>query len=337
MDKQKTLRKGYTTGVHSSFAFRNALDIFLSTDNLTISKTNKMDNDDLDVTKGCEIVVTISNNLKDLKTNPIPHNSYIFKSNTNTINIYAGYGVGIVTKDGLKPPKDHPAINPIALQALKDIFQTLTKNYTNKDIFCTISITNGETIAKQTANSKVGVLGGLSILGTSGWVKPISATAYINSIKEELNFIKTNNYNDVILTLGNSSLQYAKSKYNYEQIVEIGNFIYDSIKLSQDLKISNIVLICGIGKLTKIAQGFKNTHNRFGSIDFKELQILIYKNLNIKVDIEQTKTVKGISTQLNKIDKEQEFINLIRDIAYRQLNQWFKNINIKIEISEIKL
>jgi cobalt-precorrin-5B (C1)-methyltransferase len=337
MQKQKILRKGYTTGVHTSFAFRSALDIFSSTNNLTITKTNKIDNDDLDVTKGCEIVVSLSYDINELVINTISHTPYIFTQNKNILKIYAGQGVGIVTKDGLKAPKNYPAINPIPLEALENIFKNTTLKSIDKTIFCTVSISNGETIAKQTANSKVGVLGGLSILGTSGWVKPISATAYINSIKEELNFIKANHYDNVVLTLGNSSLQYAKKNYNYEQIVEIGNFIYDSIELSNTLGMKNITLICGIGKLTKIAQGFKNTHNRFGSIDFKKLQILIHKNLNIKVDIEQTKTVKGISIQLKKLDLEKDFINLMKNIAYIQLNQWFKNINIKIEIPEMGL
>jgi cobalt-precorrin-5B (C1)-methyltransferase len=127
MIDNKPLKKGYTTGVHTSFAFKSALECFISTNFLSISKTNKMDNDDLDVTKGCEIIVSISNNKTDLIINNIKHQPYILKSKNNICEIYAGNGVGIVTKDGLKPPKKHPAINPIPLQNLDNIFQKIKK------------------------------------------------------------------------------------------------------------------------------------------------------------------------------------------------------------------
>jgi len=222
------LKKGYTTGVHTSFAFRSALNIHIKTQQLTISKTNKMDNDDLDVTKGCQIIVTISNNLDHLKLNKIPHNPYIFKNQKSTLYIYAGDGVGVVTKDGLKPPKNHPAINPVPLKSLKDIFNSYN---TTQDIFCTVGVKDGEKLAQQTANSKVGILGGISILGTMGYVKPISATAYIHSIDQELNYAKANGYKTVIFTLGNSAYKLAQTIQNVD-IIEIGNFVYDGIKLA---------------------------------------------------------------------------------------------------------
>ncbi|HHB93732.1 MAG TPA: cobalt-precorrin-5B (C(1))-methyltransferase, partial [Campylobacterales bacterium] len=107
-----TLRRGYTTGVHASFAFKSALEAFCSTREKAVSITYKMDNDDLDITKGCKIVVTLSDKKDDLQLNSIEHNPYIIDS----LEIYAGVGVGVVTKDGLKPPKGYPAINPTPLK-----------------------------------------------------------------------------------------------------------------------------------------------------------------------------------------------------------------------------
>ncbi len=314
------LRRGYTTGVHTSFAFKSALDTFLITNQKSISITKKMDNDDLDITKGCEIVVTISDRLDDLKLNSISHNPYIL----NNLKLYAGIGVGIVTKEGLKPPKDYPAINPTPLKAIENIYNRFGKK---RKIFVSISVTNGKELAKQTANNKVGVLGGISILGTTGFVKPISSTAYINSIRTELNFIKANSFNKAILTLGNSSFNYAKEHYKKEQIVEIGNFVYDSFKIADELKIEEIVFICGIGKAVKVAQGYKNTHNRFGSIDFIKLKNNIKEELGIDVDIEKSKTVKGLSLQLKEIGKIKNFFKIIVKTTNNRLNRWFIDFN----------
>eukprot|EP01155_Anaeramoeba_flamelloides_P039888 Anaeramoba_flamelloidesc32876_g3_i2.p1 GENE.c32876_g3_i2~~c32876_g3_i2.p1 ORF type:complete len:111 (-),score=5.82 c32876_g3_i2:57-389(-) len=109
MDK-KVLKKGYTTGVHTSWAFKSALEHFIKFKETSISKTNKMDNDDLDVTKGCEIVVTITDNKNDLELNPLSKKPYILESKLANLELYAGTGVGVVTKKGLKPQKDFPAI-----------------------------------------------------------------------------------------------------------------------------------------------------------------------------------------------------------------------------------
>ena len=217
MIKEK-LKRGYTTGVHTSFAFKSALQTFIATKQLSISKTIKMDNDDLDVTKGCEIIVIITENKDDLVLNKIEHKPYIFKNTNCNLELYAGVGVGIVTKDGLKPPKNHPAINPKPLEVLRELFQNSKFKIQNSKLFCTAEVINGHKISKQTANKKVGILGGISILGTTGFVKPISSTAYIDSINEELNFAKANGYDTIIFTLGNTAYSKAikHSKLNIQ-------------------------------------------------------------------------------------------------------------------------
>ena len=321
MGDKKVLKKGYTTGVHTSFAFLSALNTFLSTSKLSISKTNKNDNDDLDVTKGCQIVVTISHTKDDLLLNNKEHKPYILDNNNYTLEIYAGVGVGVVTKDGLKPPKNYPAINPVPLEAIANIYQT--KNNIDQNLYCSISVTNGETIAKQTANAKVGVVGGISILGSTGWVKPISASAYIHSIDAELNYAKANNYDTIVFTLGNSAYKKAIGQDNSYYIVEIGNFIYDGIKLAVEKEFKNIELWLGIGKAVKIAQGFKNTHNRFGSIDFNQLQNFV------NIDISGIITVKGIRELLG--DDTKKFDDRIVLDVKNQLYSWF-NKDIKIRI-----
>ena len=327
----KKLRKGYTTGLHASFAFKSALEAFLVTKATATSITHKMDNDDLDVTKGCEIVVSVSDKFENIAINKISHKPYAI----GNLKLFAGVGVGVVTKDGLKPPKGYPAINPTPLKAIEDIYAHLCRDE-GIPTYASISVTNGEKLAKQTANTKVGVLGGISILGTTGYVKPISASAYMDSIKTELQVAKSNGYNQAILTLGNTSFTYAKEHYNEVQIVEIGNFVYDALAIVESLGFKSAVFVCGIGKATKVMQGYKNTHNRFGSIDFVALKEQIVNELKVNIDIESTKTVKGVTKQLKDLDLTRElidnFYNMIEENSKKELSRWFKTLDTKIVI-----
>jgi cobalt-precorrin-5B (C1)-methyltransferase len=327
MSKQE-LRKGYTTGVHACFCFANALESFLSTKEKSICKTLKMDNDDLDVTRGCEIIVSISQNRDELELNAHKQTPQTFTCKNNKIEIYAGVGVGVVTKKGLKIEPNFPAINPVPLKAMRDVFKKLIKNKNNIKLYCTISITDGENIAKQSANSKVGVLGGLSILGTTGFVKPVSSSAYIDSVKIEIDFVKANQYDKLVLTLGNSAFSEAKTRFKEEQIVEIGNFVYDALELAMKNRIKKILFMCGIGKMTKVAQGFKNTHNRFGVIDFEALSMDIKESLHVNIDTKKSATVKGLLEQLDK----EKFYRMIENRANCIINDWFKNIDIELEV-----
>lgn len=330
----KVLRRGYTTGAHTFMIFSSALDYFLATKFLAISKTNKMDNDDLDVTKNCELVVTISDNLADLQLNQTSHNPQVCMVETNKLSIYAGKGVGVVTKKGLKISPDFPAINPVPLNAMFEIFKKQCTGHKNLDLKCSVSITDGENISKQTANSKVGVLGGLSILGTTGIVKPVSSSAYIDSVKTEIEFAKQNEFNPLIFTLGNSAFRVSKEKYDEAQIVEVANFVYDSIEISTNLNIPKVVFVCGIGKMTKVYQGFKNTHNRFGTIDFVQLKADIKNEIGYEVDIESTKTVKGISQELEKVGLVDDLYTMVAKKANEQIKEWFPTSNVEALILE---
>jgi cobalt-precorrin-5B (C1)-methyltransferase len=330
----KVLRRGYTTGAHTFMIFNSCLDYFLSINLVSVSKTNKMDNDDLDVTKNCEIVVTISSNLEDLELNQTSHNPQVCTQGTNNLSIYAGLGVGVVTKKGLKISPNFPAINPTPLNAMFEIFTKLTLGYENLNLKCSVSITDGENISKQTANAKVGVLGGLSILGTTGIVKPVSSSAYIDSVKTEIEFAKQNEYVPLIFTIGNTTFSTAKERYDEGQIVEVANFVYDSIEISTNLNVKKVVFVCGIGKMTKVYQGFKNTHNRFGSIDFVQLKADIKNEIGYDVDIESTKTVKGLSIELESVGLSEELYTMIAKKANEQIKVWFPTSNVEARILE---
>ena len=333
---QRVLKKGYTTGAHTIAAFRSCLDTYLNIFELCLTKTIKIDNDDLDVTKGCEIIVSLSHEINDLELNKVSQEGQKREFDSNSLEIFAGEGVGVVTKKGLKIPPPYPAINPAPLNAIFEYFELKIKEYKNIHLKCCVSVKDGETIAKQTANAKVGVLGGISILGTTGIVKPVSSSAYIDSVETEIKFAKQNEYETVYFTLGNSAFKVACSKADEEAIVEIGNFVYDSVNIATNLEIKEVVFLCGIGKMTKVYQGFKNTHNRFGVIDFEQLKEDIKEELGYEVDIESTLTVKGISQELKKHGLLEKFYEMITIKANEQIKQWFPNSKVKAIILEQK-
>ncbi len=258
-----TLRRGYTTGVSAALAFGRALEAWCVSGERAQTVTEKMDNDDLDVTKGCLIVAAVSDRLEDLMRNPREHSPYVI----GKLRLYAGEGVGVVTRAGLKPPVGYPAINPRPLEAIEAQYARFADRI-DRELYATIGIEDGETIARYTANAKVGVLGGLSILGTTGWVKPISHEAYLDSIRAEVAVIAADGIDTAVLTLGNASLAYAKERFEAVQIVEVGNYVYDALFIVAQSGLKRAVFVCGIGKGVKVMQGFRNTHNRFGSIDF---------------------------------------------------------------------
>ena len=335
-EEKKVLKKGLTTGVHACFAFGSVLDAFIVTKEFSYGKINKIDNDDLDVTKGCEIVVSISDIKDNLTFNKLSLTPQRVEIGTNSLEIYAGVGVGVVTKKGLKIKPDFPAINPVPLENMQKIFKEKVKNLENINIFCTVSVTNGEEIAKQTANAKVGVIGGISILGTTGIVKPVSSTAYIDSVKTEIEFAKQNELEPLIFTLGNSAFRVFSEKYDEGQIVEVANFVYDSLEIANNLEVKKVLFVCGIGKMTKVYQGFKNTHNRFGVIDFEKLKNDIKNELNYEGDIESTKTVKGISEELQKIGLVEDLYKMIEKKANEQIKNWFPILDVEAIILEEK-
>ncbi len=326
MDKE--LKKGFTTGVHALAAFKLALESFGYSLDYAHAVSQKIDNDDLDVTKGCDITVEISSRQEDISINPIGHHPYVIAN----LRLYAGDGIGVVTKKGLKAPIGYPAINPTPLRHIKEHYLKHPISTQNREFFASISAPNGIERAKQTANAKVGVLGGISILGTTGFVKPVSNSAFLESIETELSVIVANFGDRAVLTLGNSSLKYAKERYDPMEIVEVGNFVYDAISKADQIGIKVITFVCGIGKAVKIAQGNKNTHNKFGSVDFVALKELISDHIGIEVDTQDTKTVKGISKQLSVIGKEEVFIQLIKEQAAKQLRGWFPNLRIKLRV-----
>lgn len=310
----KKLKKGYTTGVHTAVAFMRALEAYIYMGESVKTTTVKMPNDDPDMTIGAEIEVTVSPSKESLKLHRIPHKPYIYSN----LHIYASDGVGIVTRAGLKAPKGYPAINPKPLSVICEIYD---KYGDNIEIYVTVGVNRGEEIAKHTANEKVGVVGGISILGTTGWVKPVSSSAYIDSVSAEMDVAKAEGYSEIVFTIGSTSKESALREFDEVQIVEIGNFVYDALRVAEDKEFGRVILFCGLGKAVKIAQGFKNTHNRYGSIDLHSLREEFTDYCGIKLDIEGVRTVKGVYDKVGN-DIQTLLSKFVSKASLKQLKDW---------------
>lgn len=344
-----TLRSGYTTGTHATavvlcslYEFFNAkelVEVEVVLPSLDVAKiqtqkekklhysTIKVDNDDLDVTKGAKIFAKL---YKKRPSNLKEQQPSIVVAKDIKLFVWAGDGVGVVTKEGLKIPPTYPAINPTPLLMMQTNIEKLFKDK-EAILHLVIGVEDGEKIALNTANAKVGVLGGISILGTRGIVKPISAIAYIESIKAEVN-VASKNSETVVFTLGNSAYDKAIKLYEEVSVVEIGNFVFDAVALLAEYDFKKIVFITSVAKMTKVAQGFKNTHNRFGSIAFEKIFSLL-EELGHKESSEVV-TLKAI---LDSLDDElkYELVKKITQEAVMQLSKWKEQSGVKCSSLEV--
>jgi cobalt-precorrin-5B (C1)-methyltransferase len=351
--EKKELRSGYTTGTHTAAAFMALLELYtrkrcpksvivtlpkksnqanaqiiVTQDGDLRVKTIKVDNDDMDVTKGCEICVELFET-KIEQNHLIAHEPSIIQVHLGEFHIYAGKGVGVSTKKGLNAPVGFPAINPTPLSMMKEAAEWILDADFDQKLFVRVSVKDGEIIAKETANAKVGVLGGISILGSSGIVKPISAEAYIDSIATEVSVVNASECDTIIFTLGNTAYLYALENYDETAVIEVGNFLYDASKLLKESNLKHFVFISSIGKMTKVAQRFKNTHNRFGTINFELIKGWLNEELEIDLGDEEFTTVKAI-VQTLEAQKVDLFIEMMTLKAAQCFQVWFEELGIKI-------
>ncbi len=345
------LRSGYTTGTHATAVLVAALlwkfekkavdtlEILLPKDlRATIEVfregerfcTLKGDNDDIDVTKGAHISVRLLEEIPQGLKEQNPSGLHI---GAFTLSIWAGDGVGVVTKKGLKISPSHPAINPVPLEMMHENIQEIVKKRA-LHLHAVFEVKDGESIALQTANAKVGVLGGISILGTRGIVKPVSSSAYIDSIETEIDVAAAQSQEVIVFTLGNSAVDFAKELYDEVSIVEIGNFVYDASERLQKHNFKKMVFVTSVAKMTKVAQGFKNTHNRFGTLDFCKVKECLKNELNIELIDEEFLTLKAVLAELDTQEKK-AFVELLSKKAVEQLKEWFVELELQTKQIEV--
>jgi len=193
------------------------------------------------------------------------------------IRFHAGAGVGTVTKPGLPIPQGEPAINPVPRQMIKGVLKEAAEsNGIAADFDVTISVDNGAELARHTWNPRLGIEGGLSILGTTGIVRPFSCSAWIASIHRGVDVARATGLDHVIAATGSTSEATARALYGLPETacLDMGDFAGGLLKYLRSHPIARLTLAGGIGKLTKLAQGAMDLHSGRSQVDFNRLSEL---------------------------------------------------------------
>ncbi len=267
--QEKKLRGGFTTGAAAAAGALASLYLIRG------KKKDKIDFFALDKTplsipiknvelteKGAKAeVVKASGDDPDITNGVSIFTEICLLKNTEEIIFKAGKGIGVITKKGLSLDVGEPAINPGPRKLITNLIKPLLKKNTGVEII--ISIPNGEDLAKKTLNPTLGIMGGLSIIGTTGVLRPMSEEGFKNALLPQIDVAKAAGYNSQVFVPGKIGERIAIS-YGIpkEAIVETSNFIGFMLEAAKEKKLTEVLLFGHLGKLSKVAAGVFYTHNR---------------------------------------------------------------------------
>lgn len=274
---QKKLRFGYTTGSCAAGAARGAARLLLGEDeisevelmtpkgillHLEILDRKRSENaascavrkdagDDPDTTNGILVYAKVE--------------KFLIRSDMeDRIVIDGGIGVGRVTKPGLSQKVGEAAINPVPRAMILQAVEEIADQYHYEGgLKVTISVPEGEKIARKTFNPRLGIVGGISILGTSGIVEPMSEKALIDSIRVEMTQHVAMGEQYMLVTPGNYGADYLREHMElpFEKNIKCSNYVGETIDMAVDMGVKGILFISHIGKFVKVAAGIMNTHS----------------------------------------------------------------------------
>ncbi len=274
---QKKLRFGYTTGSCAAGAARGAARLLLGEDeisevelmtpkgillHLEILDRKRSENaascavrkdagDDPDTTNGILVYAKVE--------------KFLIRSDMeDRIVIDGGIGVGRVTKPGLSQKIGEAAINPVPRAMILQAVEEIADQYHYEGgLKVTISVPEGEKIARKTFNPRLGIVGGISILGTSGIVEPMSEKALIDSIRVEMTQHAAMGEQYMLVTPGNYGADYLREHMElpFEKNIKCSNYVGETIDMAVDMGVKGILFISHIGKFVKVAAGIMNTHS----------------------------------------------------------------------------
>ncbi|PIE43372.1 MAG: cobalt-precorrin-5B (C(1))-methyltransferase [Gammaproteobacteria bacterium] len=196
-------------------------------------------------------------------------------------------GVGTVTRKGLVLDVGEPAINPVPRQMMQSHLRNAREVYRYSGGFkVAVGVCNGASLARKTMNPKLGILDGLSILGTTGIVRPYSCAAYIASIRQGIEVANANGLSHIAATTGSTSEAAIKSRYNLDDmaLIEMGDFVGALLKHLRKVPVPKVSICGGFGKISKLANGHMDLNSRSSSIDFDQLA-RIASTLNADKDL----------------------------------------------------
>jgi len=341
----KKLRYGYTTGSSATAATKAALMYILddskhdipevtiklpSGNSLTISVNSleKKENsvlasvikdggDDPDVTHGLEIYSKVS------------------LRNDSKINIFGGIGVGKVTKKGLPIAPGNSAINPVPLKMIRETVEEMLPEGLGADV--EIFVPKGEETAKKTLNAKLGIIGGISILGTTGIVKPMSEESWKASLAIELKMALENTGNgEAIFLFGNRGKQYLSDNFedNTSQAIVISNFVGYMFDRACEFEAKKIYFIGELGKFVKVAGGIFHTHSR---VSDAKMEILTANALLVGESRENMKKIMASNTteEATKYIEKTEVYNLLAEKAKQKCEEYCRRNGWELEVETL--
>ncbi len=323
----KVLRYGYTTGSCAAGATKASVEMLLS--------GKKVEHIELLTPKGWTLNLDINGQelgevcssyvIKDSGDDPdITHKIKVYssvKKIESGIVLKGGIGVGKVTKEGLQIPVGEPAINPVPRKMIKENVEALFKKYHyTGGVEITISIPEGVEIAKKTFNPRLGIMGGISVIGTTGIVEPMSEEAFKDSLRLELSMLKSEN---VVLAPGNYGTDYCISRgITQDKIVKTSNFIGYMFERAVETKKKNVLFVGHIGKLIKVAGGIYHTHSRMADC---RMDILVSHLVQVDAEIKHLKAILECNTT------EEAVVYIYDHNLERVFNLVVNNIKEKLE------
>ena len=227
-----------------------------------------------------------------------------------------GRGIGTITKPGLKLPVGEKAINPVPrCFILKNIAEVFEAFGYQGGVRVVLEVEEGEKIAERTINSKLGIVGGISILGTRGTVIPYSTKSFMDSILAELSVARAQGLAEIVFAPGRESVEYAKKILHLPQeaFITIGDFVYFAVKHASRMGFERIIFVAQPAKMAKVAYGFKNTHARYGSLPMDWLARVLGVN-----DVAKCNTVR----EATQLPGSRERWVLVEELAKKQIEQW---------------
>jgi len=296
--KKKRLRSGCTTGACAAAAAKAAATLLFANEtpeqvtitfpdgsphNFAVNSSIKIGadaaqasiikdaGDDPDVTNGAEIMVQLA-----CSDGPTKKPANHLTKDKITVIFLAGDGVGTVSKAGLAIPPGEPAINPVPrmmiLTALIEAVKAARKKGQEITFSVTVTIPNGKALAKKTLNHRLGIIGGLSILGTTGVVRPISASAWTATIKASMDVAKVNGCSEMVISTGRTSEKAAQTLLALpeEAYAMMGDYLHFSLTEAKNHQFKKIHLSAMWAKIVKAAMEIPQTHVRHGALEAEE-------------------------------------------------------------------
>jgi cobalt-precorrin-5B (C1)-methyltransferase len=284
-ENKQPLRSGLTTGTCATACCMAASELLFTGQapqqvSVTLPKGREVT---LDI-ESCETVGerVRAATIKDAGDDPdVTHGATVFvelrRSANPGVRFAAGPGVGTVTRAGLALAIGEPAINATPRRMMTEHLTRQAARFSYSGGFeVSVGVVDGAALAQKTMNPRLGIVGGLSILGTTGIVRPYSCAAWIASIHQGIDVASANGLSHIAATTGNTSEAAIKAHYRMDEmaLIEMGDFAGAVLKHLKKVPIDRLSICGGFGKLTKLANGHMDLNSRASSIDFEQMAAL---------------------------------------------------------------